>query len=130
MKRIVTFAAIAGIAFTAQAADPSFYDNERINSTLAPLGEMEALDESQGTGADAQSARAAAEELANRNAIRAAARDAVHYDDAILRAARQMTEARNPLTTGYGPTVDQDWGIDSAPSATHNPLTTGFGPAV
>jgi len=27
MNRIVTFAAIAGIAFTAQAADPSFYDN-------------------------------------------------------------------------------------------------------
>lgn len=61
MKNVLTFAAIAGIAFTAQAADPSFFNpslvnNERINSS------------------------------------------AHYYDDAILRAARQMK-----ITTGNSP---------------------------
>ena len=40
------------------------------------------------------------------------------------------SDAHNPLTTGYGPPVDQDWGIDSEPNNTHNPLTTGYGPPV
>ena len=44
--------------------------------------------------------------------------------------AAAASDTHNPLTTGYGPPVDQDWGIDSEPNNTHNPLTTGYGPPV
>jgi hypothetical protein len=47
-----------------------------------------------------------------------------------LAGTDMASDTHNPLTTGFGPPVDQDWGLDSAPNDTHNPLTTGFGPPV
>ena len=44
--------------------------------------------------------------------------------------AAAASDTHNALTTGYGPPVDQDLGIDSEPNNTHNPLTTGYGPPV
>ena len=81
MNKIITFFAVAGIAFTAHAADPSFYDNER-------------------PGLNMPIANAAAPSF---------------YEEGPLRMIRRMnadavvaSEAHNPLTTGYGPPVNQD----------------------